>query len=189
MRDPARLGSAIRRWLGQVRPRQIELEAVIPLTSALSIRTLLARLLDWEDAHVSLDKAVADIPVELRGTRPSTAPYSCWELLEHIRIAQHDILDFCVNPDYEEMAWPADYWPSSSEPPSAHAWTESIDHCKRDRRALQALANDPAIDLDAKIPHGSGQTYLRELLLVADHNTYHVGQIVLVRKMLGAWPS
>jgi uncharacterized damage-inducible protein DinB len=87
------------------------------------------------------------------------------------------------------MTWPADYWPSSPEPLSANAWTESIEQCTRDRRALQALANDPAIDLDAKIPHGSGQTYLRELLLVADHNAYHVGQIVLVRKLLGVWPS
>jgi uncharacterized damage-inducible protein DinB len=159
------------------------------LTSDLPLRTLLARLLDWEDAHVSLDKALADIPVELSGKRPSTAAFSCWELLEHIRIAQHDILDFCVNPDYEEMTWPADYWPSSPEPPSADAWTDSIEQCKRDRRALQALANDSAIDLSTRIPHGSGQTYLRELLLVTDHNAYHVGQIVLVRRLLGAWHS
>jgi hypothetical protein len=159
------------------------------LTSDLSFRTLLARILDWEDAHVGLDKALANIPVDLRGKRPPTAPHSCWELLEHIRIAQHDILDFCVNPKYEEMRWPVDYWPSSPEPPSPEAWNESIEHCKRDRRTLQALANDSTTDLLANIPHGSGQTYLRELLLVADHSAYHIGQLVLVRQMLGIWPS
>jgi len=189
MHHPDRLGPAIRGRLGKKRPRQTDLEAVITLTGDPSRRTLLARVLDWDDAHVSLDKAVGNIPVELRGKRPPSAPHSCWELLEHIRIAQHDILDFCVNPKYEEMRWPADYWPSSPVPASSDAWNESVQQCKRDRVSLQALANDPAIDLSDKIPHGSGQTYLRELLLVADHNAYHIGQLVLVRQMLGIWPS
>ena len=104
-----------------------------------------------------------------------------------MRITQHDILDFCRNADYEEIKWPDDYWPASPEPPSPTAWDESISAFREDRAALEALALDESIDLFAKIPHGSGQTYLREILLVADHNAYHLGQLVAVRKQLGAW--
>jgi hypothetical protein len=109
-----------------------------------------------------------------------------WQLLEHVRLAQHDILDFCVNPDYREMRWPDDYWPAPG-PPSEEAWIESLVACRRDRDALIALARDPRIDLFARIPHGDGQTYLRELLLAADHAAYHVGQMVMVRQLLGIW--
>ena len=150
------------------------------------MRELLARILAWGDAHVGYDDAVADIPEHLRGTQPSGL-HSPWELLEHLRITQHDILDFCVNPEYEEMNWPEDYWPASPAPPSAEAWNESIASFTRDRQELQKLAADPAIDLTARIPHGNGQTYGREILLVADHSAYHVGQLVLVRQLLGAW--
>jgi len=152
-----------------------------------SLRDHLARLLAWEDAHVSFDKAVADIPSELRGTRPAKVPYSAWELVEHLRITQEDILDFTRNADYQERTWPDNYWPSSAAPPSDAAWDESIRRYRHDRRALQALAADPKLDLAAAIPHGTGQTYLRELILVADHSAYHVGQLVLVRRMLGLW--
>jgi hypothetical protein len=152
-----------------------------------SLRDHLARLLAWEDAHVSFDKAVADIPSELRGTRPAKVPYSAWELVEHLRITQEDILDFTRNADYQERTWPDNYWPSSAAPPSDAAWDESIRRYRHHRRALQALAADPKLDLAAAIPHGTGQTYLRELILVADHSAYHVGQLVLVRRMLGLW--
>ena len=152
-----------------------------------SIRTQLAATLAWNDAHVGFDAAIDGIPVEQRGTRPPHVPYSPWQLLEHLRIAQHDILDFCRNEDYEEMTWPADYWPPSPEPPDEHAWTESIRQYREDRAALQRLAVDPSIDLTAKIPHGSGQTYLRELLLVIDHNAYHVGELLVVRRLQGNW--
>jgi hypothetical protein len=114
-------------------------------------------------------------------------PYSAWQLLEHLRIAQHDILDFCRNPHYTEMKWPDDYWPSSPTPPSARAWNESIRQFRADRDGLRELALDRSIDLNAKIPHGSGQTYLREIVLVADHTAYHVGELVLLRRLLGAW--
>ena len=164
-------------------PRSIQV-----LTDDKALRDLLARLLDWEDAHVGFGRAVAGIPADKRGVRPPGSSHSAWELVEHIRIAQHDILDFCVNPRYEEMAWPADYWPASPEPPSAAAWDSSIEACNRDLEALQALARDPKIDLAAKIPHGTGQTYWRELVLVADHTAYHVGQLILVRELLGIWP-
>jgi uncharacterized damage-inducible protein DinB len=152
-----------------------------------AVRELLARLLAWGDAHVTFDAAVEEIPVKLRGKRPARLPHSIWQLVEHLRIAQYDILDFCINPHYKEMKWPDDYWPASAAPRSPSAWTKSLRQFRRDRRALQALAADTSIDLEAKIPHGSGQTYMRELLLAADHGAYHVGQIVLIRRLLGVW--
>ena len=156
------------------------------MTNDAAIRDHVARILAWEDAHVGFDAAVAGVPAEVRGSQPSGL-HSPWQLLEHLRIAQHDILDFCLNSTYKEMRWPEDYWPPSPEPPSAAAWDDSIAQFLKDRKTLQRLAADPKIDLDARIPHGTGQTYLRELLLTADHTAYHVGQIVLVRQLLGAW--
>ena len=156
-------------------------------TNEKALRALLHKLLDWEDAHVGFDSAVAGIPPRLRGKRPVGAPHSAWELVEHLRLAQFDILDFCVNPRYKEHRWPDDYWPSSRGPSSDAAWKKSIAQFRRDRRALQRLATDERIDLTATIAHGSGQTYLRELVLVADHTAYHVGQLVLVRQLLGIW--
>src|SRR4051794_4947717 len=154
-----------------------------------ALREQIAKLLDWEEAHAGFDTAVSDLPPALQGKQPASLPYSPWQLLEHLRIAQHDILDFCVNPKYREMKWPDDYWPTSPAPSSAKEWDDSVSQVNKDRKALEDLAIDASIDLSAKIPHGSGQTYLRELLLVADHNAYHVGQLVLVRRLLGAWKS
>jgi len=150
-----------------------------------SVRELLAKMLSWEDAHAGFDAAVEGIPEDFRGKRAGA--HSPWELVEHLRLAQHDILDFCRNPDYKELEWPKDYWPASPAPPSEAAWNESIDTFRRDREALQKLATDTTVDLTARIPHGSGQTYARELVLVADHTSYHVGQLVLVRRLLGIW--
>jgi uncharacterized damage-inducible protein DinB len=154
-----------------------------------ALRAQLARLLDWEDAHLSFDAAVEGVPPKLRGAAPAGLPYSPWQLIEHLRLTQHDILDFCRNPNYRELHWPDDYWPASAAPPKPADWDESIAQFRRDRAALQSLASDSKIDLFARIPHGSGQTYLRELLLVADHSAYHVGQLVTVRRALGAWTS
>ena len=151
------------------------------------VREQLQRLLQWEDAHAGFDTAVAGIPAEVRGKRPTGLPHSPWEILEHLRRTQQDILEFCINPKYEERTWPDDYWPSSAAPPSAKAWDESIKKFREDRTALQKLAADTKVDLGARIPHGSGQTYLRELVLVADHSAYHVGQLVLTRQLLGVW--
>ena len=150
-----------------------------------SIREHLTKLLAWEDAHAGFDAAIADIPESFRGKRAGA--HSPWELLEHIRLAQHDILDFSRNRDYKEMEWPKDYWPATPAPPSAAAWDESVAAVQRDRAALQRLAQDASLDLTQKIPHGTGQTYLREVLLVADHTAYHVGQLVMVRQALGIW--
>jgi uncharacterized damage-inducible protein DinB len=153
------------------------------------LRELVGRLLDWQDAHVAFDAAVDGIPPELRGAQPDGVPYSPWQLLEHIRVTQRDILDFCRDPAYEEPRWPEDYWPVSPVPPEADAWDASIAGVREDRDALKEMAADRALDLFAEIPHGTGQTYLRELLLVADHNAYHVGQLILVRRLLGIWGS
>jgi hypothetical protein len=151
-----------------------------------AVREQLAAVLDSQDAHVGFDKAVEGIPVEARGKRPPGLPYSAWQLLEHMRIAQRDILEFCRNPDYEELNWPDDYWPHSPEPPDEAAWDESLRQFREDRAAMQKIAIETQ-DLLAKIPHGTGQTYLREVLLVADHNAYHVGELVLLRRLLGNW--
>jgi uncharacterized damage-inducible protein DinB len=152
------------------------------------LREHVVKLLSWEDAHASFDSAVAHLPAELRSQRPAGLPYSPWQLVEHLRIAQHDILDFCVNPKYTELRWPDDYWPSSPALADPTAWAQSIGQFQRDRAALQELARNQRIDLESRIPHGSGQTYLRELLLTADHTAYHVGELIVVRRLLGAWP-
>jgi uncharacterized damage-inducible protein DinB len=154
--------------------------------SDAALRAHLGRILDWEDAHASFDRAIEGLPARLRGVTPAGGAHSAWQLLEHLRICQHDILDFCRNPKYVEMAM-EDYWPPSAAPPSAKAWSASVAAVRRDRGALKKLAADRGVDLFARIPHGSGQTYLRELLLVADHNAYHVGQLVALRRALGSW--
>lgn len=153
------------------------------------LRKHLTKLLDWEDAHVGFEAVVEGVDADLRGVAPHGMPHSPWQLLEHLRLTQQDILDFCRNPAYSERAWPEDYWPSSAGPPTAAAWDESVAVFRREREELKQLAADPALDLFARIPHGTGQTYLRELLLVADHNAYHIGQLVLVRRSLGIWPA
>ena len=152
-----------------------------------AVREMLARSLSWNDAHAGFEATVKDLPSDLRGKRPPGLPYSAWEILEHLRIAQHDIFDFCVNPDYREMEWPKDYWPASPEPPSQEAWNDSIAAFVRDREAVGKLAADTSVDLAARIPWGTGQTYLREIVLIVDHNAYHIGQLVLIRRLLGSW--
>ena len=151
------------------------------------LRAQLKKILEWEDAHASVDHAIDGIPAALRGKVPQGAAHSAWQLVEHLRIAQHDILDFCVNPTYVEIATMDEYWPHEATPPSDAAWKKSVAALRRDRAELQRLAENPRVDLFAPIPHGSGQTCLRELLLVADHNAYHAGQLVALRKQLGAW--
>ena len=152
-----------------------------------SLREHLRKLLDWEDAHVSFDHAVEGVPEEKRGIVPAGFAWSLWQLVEHIRLTQFDILDFCRNAEYVEPASMSAYWPDSAEPPSARRWDEAIAAVRRDRDALKAMAHDANVNVFARIPHGTGQTYLRELILVADHTAYHVGQIVAVRRALGIW--
>jgi uncharacterized damage-inducible protein DinB len=157
------------------------------MDSTAALRDQLKRILGWQDAHVGFEKATEGLAAKLRGVRSEGFPHSAWELVEHLRLTQRDILDFCRDPAYEEPTWPDDYWPPSPEPPSPAAWDDAIASFREDRAALEAMVVDPAVDLFAKIPHGQGQTYLREILLVADHNAYHIGQLVVVRRQLGAW--
>ena len=152
-----------------------------------ALRQHLTRLLSWRDAHADFDAAVADLPPESHGVAPPGLPYSPWQLLEHMRLTQADILAFCARPDYREGTWPDDYWPATAAPPNAQAWDASIAAFHRDRTALQQMIND--CDLFANVPAGTGQTLLREFLLVADHTAYHVGQLVAVRRLLGKWAA
>jgi hypothetical protein len=152
-----------------------------------AIRKGLASAFGWEAAHATFDAAVKGLPAKLRGRRAEGFPHSPWELVEHLRRAQHDLLDFCRNPNYQALSWPGDYWPSKPAPPSAAAWAQSIRAYRRDRAAFEAFVRSPARRLQDRIPHGSGQTYLREVLLAIDHGAYHVGQLVVVRRALGAW--
>jgi uncharacterized damage-inducible protein DinB len=153
-----------------------------------ALREQLVRVLDWEEAHVGFDKALADLPPDKRGALAPGFEHSVWQLLEHMRIAQEDILDFCVNPKYvHTMKWPDDYWPQHPAPPNSHAWDESVGSFTRERERFKKLARETK-DLYALVPTGKGhQTYLRGILLLVDHNTYHLGQIVAVRRAVGAW--
>ena len=151
------------------------------------LRQHLARLLSWSDAHVTFDDAVAKLPAAARGRVPKGLPYSPWQLVEHMRITQADILEFCVRRDYRDKEWPKDYWPPTAEPPTARAWSASIAQFKKDRRALARLATDSRRDLLGRVPAGTGQTLLREIVLAADHAAYHVGELVVVRRLLGCW--
>lgn len=147
----------------------------------------LKTLLDGGQAHTGFAKAVADMPFELQGRRPQGVPYSAWQLLEHLRIAQRDILDFSDNSDgaYRELQWPADYWPANPEPPSEEAWASTLAAIEQDRASFESLL--AARDLVQPFPWGTGQNLLRQALLIADHNAYHLGELVLLRRLLGAW--
>jgi len=142
----------------------------------------LLELLDGKSAHIDLESALKDFPSDKINDKPGGSPHSAWQLLEHIRIAQRDILDFCRNPNYKEMKWPDDYWPKDDG--TKETWDRSVKLVLDDLQAMREIVSNESTDLFAKIPHGSGQTILREAMLVADHNAYHVGQIVFIKKML-----
>lgn len=144
-------------------------------------------LLDGGGAHARFNDAVKDMPDKLRGVKPDGLPHSAWMLLEHLRIAQWDILEFSRNPKYESPKWPEGYWPKTEAPPDATAWNKSVQQFRKDSKAMQDLVANPRTDLYARIPWGDGQTILREALLLADHNAYHVAQLIDVRRLVGAW--
>ena len=158
------------------------------MRESTDVREHLVRLLDWEEAHVGFDKAVDGIPPDKRGAVAAGFEHSAWQLLEHMRLAQEDILDFCLNPNYEHtMKWPDDYWPRHPAPSRAEDWSKSIEQYARSRDQLKHLAREVP-DLTALVPTGKGtQTYLRAILMAADHTAYHVGQLVAVRRALGIW--
>ncbi|QDT46955.1 DinB superfamily protein [Symmachiella dynata] len=144
-------------------------------------------LLNGGGAHLHFDKAIADLPADLRGAKIQGVSHTPWRLLEHLRIAQWDILEFSRNPDHVSPDFPVGYWPAGDAPPDSGAWDETVASFKSDLQEMVDLVANPATDLFAVIPHGSGQTILREALLVADHNAYHLGQLVVIRQALGAW--
>jgi hypothetical protein len=154
-----------------------------------ALREHVLYLLRAGGAHLDFDAAIADLPLNLRGAKPPGVPHSPWRLLEHLRIAQWDILEFSRNPRHKSPKFPEGYWPKGDAPPDAGAWDRSIAGFRADLQAMCDLVADPATDLFAPIPHGDGQTVLREALLIADHNAYHLGQSVIVRRALGAWPN
>jgi hypothetical protein len=152
-----------------------------------SLRKHLLELLDGGGAHAKFADVIKGLPPKLRGAKPTNFPHSPWMLLEHLRIAQHDILEFSRNPKHVSPPWPTGYWPKTAVPPNAAAWKKSVKQFHKDLKAMQALVANPKTDLFARIPWGDGQTILREALLVADHNAYHLGQLLDVRRLLGAW--
>ena len=152
-----------------------------------SLREHVVEFLRGGHAHVSFKDAIADWPPELRGAKPPRQPFTGWRLLEHIRISQWDIVEFTKSAKHVSPKWPEGYWPDGDAPPDAAAWDTSVAQVERDCRAMERLVRDAGTDLFARIPHGSGQTVLREALVLADHNSYHLGQLVLLRRLLGAW--
>jgi hypothetical protein len=154
-----------------------------------SLRQHLVDLLSGGNAHARFDDVISGIPPEWRGKRPPALLHSPWMLLEHMRLAQWDILEFSRNRKHVSPAWPEGYWPDADAPPSASAWSASIRSFRKDLKAMQDLVRNSKTDLYARIPWGDGQTILREALLVADHNAYHLGQLVDVRRALGVWPE
>src|ERR1700690_1221768 len=155
------------------------------------LRQQLVKFLDWHEGHADFRAAVDDFPAELRGRVPQGLPYSAWQLLEHIRIALWDILEFSRSRRHKSPPWPEGYWPKASSPPDPdeEAWDASVKAVVGYLEEMRELVSDPAYDLFAPIPHGTGQTLLRQVLLAADHHAYHLGQLVLVRRALGAWQS
>lgn len=152
-----------------------------------ALRDHLVYLLNGGGAHVGYDQATKGIPNELRGKAPRGLPYSPWQIVEHLRLAQWDILEFSRDRNHVSPEWPAGYWPHDVAPPSEAAWRRSLADFRRDLKAMEELVRDPGTNLYARIPWGDGQTVLREALLTADHNAYHVGELVVVRRLLGAW--
>ena len=152
-----------------------------------ALRQHLVSLLKGGDAHATYDAAVKDFPANLYGKKPKGAAHSPWEVLEHIRIAQWDILEFSRNAKHVSPEFPDGYWPKTPAPADATAWIKSVQSFRADLKAMVALAENESLDLFARIPHGEGQTILREVLVLADHNAYHLGELLLLRRLLGAW--
>jgi len=174
---------------GAARPRAVSRGATPAETKARAkaLRDDVLHLLRGRGAHVSFENAIAEMPLEFQGQKPAGAPYTPWQQLEHLRMAQRDILDYVRDPHYVEKNWPDDYWPQET-PPSPTAWDDAVKAFKADRAAFVKLAADPRTDLLARVPHDpKGPTILHEALLVADHNAYHLGQLIVLRRALGAW--
>ena len=158
-----------------------------PTGSDRALREHVIYLLKGGGAHLDFEKAIAGLPAEHRGLTAAGLPFTAWRLLEHLRIAQWDITEFSRSPKHASPAWPTGYWPQSDAPPNDEAWERSVAEFRSGLKGMQRLVSNPKTDLYARIPHGDGQTVLREALLLADHNAYHLGQLVLLRRLLGSW--
>jgi len=158
------------------------------MTNYRDLRDHLIKLLQGGQAFAPFETAVENFPFEMRGTRAPGFDHSAWQLLEHIRIAQWDIVEFSLNRKHASPEWPEGYWPKDDAPASEKDWQSSIKAIKKDLEKMRDVVTSPTTDLFAKIPHGTGQTILREALLIAEHNAYHLGQLVMLRKILGIWP-
>ena len=157
------------------------------MTLDIQVREQLHALLIGENAHMTFDQAVADFPLEHINTKPSHVAYTPWHLLEHLRRAQWDILEFIINPEHVSPSWPEGYWPAQHEQADEAAWHKTIVSFRADLHALSTLVLDPETDLATPIPYGSGQTVLREILVVADHNAYHIGEFAILRQIMQTW--
>ncbi|MES2220755.1 MAG: DinB family protein [Acidobacteriota bacterium] len=152
-----------------------------------SVRRELSAFLRGDQAHASLDAAIKDMPASLIDKKPEGSPHNAWQMLEHIRITLHDLFEFCTNPKYQALQWPEGYWPKEESPKFAKSWDQCVAEIHKDLKALDQLIQDPGTNLITKIPWGENQNILREILLAGDHTSYHVGQLILLRKQLGAW--
>jgi hypothetical protein len=159
------------------------------MDNVVVVREQLLALLHGGQAHMGFDEVVTDFPMALINTRPPHVLYTPWHLIEHIRISQWDILEFIRNPHYTSPDWPTGYWPDPGAQANAKQRESTLTAFRNDLHAVEALAADPATDLFSTIPHGSGQTILREILLVADHNAYHIGELGILRQVMQAWPD
>ncbi len=151
------------------------------------LRQQVVNLLTSQEAHADFETAVKDLPAKLRGQRPKGAEHSPWQVLEHLRIAQWDLIEYAIDPKHESPEFPAGYWPKNAAPPNGAAWDTSVKSFRKDRQRLCDLVMAESTDLLAKIPYAGGQTMLRQAFVAADHNAYHLGEMVLLRRMLGAW--
>jgi len=153
------------------------------------LRIQLIKLLNWEDAHSSLEKAIQNIPFSILGKQVTGIDYTIWQLASHIHFAMHDILEFCTNSLYKAPKWPDDYWPKNNKPADIEEWENLSKNIHANNQAFTQVINNPAIDLFEPLKYGQGQTIFREIMLVIDHSSYHIGQLVLIRKILGVWDN
>ena len=152
------------------------------------MHTELLALLDGHNAHLNLDRAIRDFPRNYIHQTVEGIPYTPWQLLEHIRLAQWDILQFMINPDHVSPEWPGGYWPDKKFIPGWSNWEHSVESIKSEMKQVKDIVNDTSIDLLSEIPHAQGYTYFREVILIADHNAFHLGGLVVLRRLMGIWP-
>lgn len=153
----------------------------------ITVREQLLQLLSGGNAHMSFDKAVKDFPLQAMNAKPTNVPYTPWHLLEHIRIAQWDILEFIRNPHHVSPDWPSGYWPAEDEEADEEIWQQTVGHFRSDLDSLREIVRDPDTDLTAPLPHAPDYTILREILVVSDHNAYHIGELGILRQVMGWW--